>query len=118
MGVILVYDCTDERSFVDIRNWVKQIESNARPDIKKVLVATKCDMVDKKVESEVGKELANELNINFYETSSKLNKNVEEVFTNIVEQIVMKTKKASEELKHDKTVSLSNPTKSANHKCC
>ncbi len=90
MGVVLVYDCTDERSFLDIRNWVKQIDNHAHPDIVKILVASKCDIAEKKVEAGTGKALADELKIEFFETSAKLNKSVDQTFTCIAEQIIDK----------------------------
>ena len=90
MGVVLVYDCTDERSFVDIRNWIKQIDNHAHPGIVKVLVAAKCDIPEKKVDPAVGKALAGELQVEFFETSAKLNKNVEQAFTSIAEHIIKK----------------------------
>lgn len=90
MGVVLVYDCTDERSFVDIRNWIKQIDNHAHPGIVKILVAAKCDIPEKKVDSAVGKSLASELKVEFFETSAKTNRNVEQAFTSIAEQILKK----------------------------
>ena len=49
MGIILVYDCTDEQTFNNIRNWIKQIETHAAKDVAKVLVGNKCDRTDEKV---------------------------------------------------------------------
>ena len=90
MGIILVYDCTDERSFADIRNWIKNIENHAHHNIFKILVASKCDIAEKKIEAVQGKALATELGIEFFETSSKMNKNVEQAFSCIAEQILKK----------------------------
>ena len=38
MGIILVYDVTSERSFENIRNWIRNIEENANDDVEKMLV--------------------------------------------------------------------------------
>ena len=46
-GVLLVYDSTDPMSFNNVRNWLKQIEQNAEPDILKVLVENKSDLLMK-----------------------------------------------------------------------
>ena len=46
MGIVLVYDCCDENSFNNIRNWIKQIETHAAKDVAKVLVANKADKED------------------------------------------------------------------------
>ena len=54
MGIILVYDCTEEQTFSNIRNWIKQIEQHASDDVAKVLVGNKCDRQDKAVDTERG----------------------------------------------------------------
>ena len=51
MGILLVYDVTDERSFNNIRNWIRNIEQHASEGVNKILVGNKCDMLDKKVGS-------------------------------------------------------------------
>ena len=43
MGIILVYDCTEQRTFDNIKTWIKQIDSHAVPGVIKTLVANKCD---------------------------------------------------------------------------
>lgn len=60
MGIILVYDCTEESTFNNISNWLTQIEQHAVPSVKKVLIANKTDMPekDKKVNPERGQALA------------------------------------------------------------
>lgn len=60
MGIILVYDCTEESTFNNISNWLTQIDQHAVPNVKKVLIANKTDMpeADKKVNPERGLALA------------------------------------------------------------
>ena len=36
MGILLVYDITDEGSFNNIRNWMKNIEEHASDNVNKV----------------------------------------------------------------------------------
>ena len=36
MGILLVYDCTDESSFNNIRNWIRNIETHAADSVNKV----------------------------------------------------------------------------------
>ena len=79
-GIILTYDVTDQNSFKNIRNWIKQIEANAQTNVKKVLVGNKCDKPDRVVTEEEGKKLADDFGMNFFETSAKTNQNVNEVF--------------------------------------
>lgn len=81
MGILLTYDVTDERSFNNIRNWIRNIEQHATEGVNKILVGNKCDMLDKKViNKEQGQALADEYGIKFLETSAKSNIGVEEAF--------------------------------------
>jgi Ras family len=100
MGILLVYDVTDDRSFnstpcffffiglpvnltptLDIRTWHANIEQHASEGVNKILIGNKSDWTDKRaVSEEQGRELAQELGIKFIETSAKINEGVEEAF--------------------------------------
>ena len=81
MGIILAYDCTSEESFNNVRNWVRQIEVHAQPNVEKILIGNKADLVDKKViETEQGLALAKEYGMGFFETSARTGNNVNEAF--------------------------------------
>ena len=79
-GYIFAYDITDQNSFQKVRNWIRRIEVNSQTKIIKVLVGNKCDKSDRVVTEEEGKNLADEFNMNYFETSAKTNQNVNEVF--------------------------------------
>jgi len=67
MGILLVYDTTDEQSFQNIRNWIRNIEQHAADNVDKILVGNKCDMISEKVvETSRGKALAEEYGIEFF----------------------------------------------------
>ncbi|KAF0410789.1 ras-domain-containing protein [Gigaspora margarita] len=85
MGILLVYDVTNERSFNNIRNWLSNIEQHAHEDVNKILIGNNCHLVEKKViTKEQGKALADENGIKFFEVSAKANINVEEAFFALV----------------------------------
>jgi len=90
-GIILTFDVTDENSFKNIRNWVKQIEQNAQNNVCKVLVGNKCDREDRKVLMEDGLKLATEFNMKYFETSAKTNLNVNETFSFLTKEILNTT---------------------------
>ena len=115
MGVILAYDCTDENSFDNVKNWVKQLEAHANPGIVKVLVGNKCDCPDKKVESTRGNELAKEYGMSFFETSAKNNINVKEVFNYLAKTV--KDRLSSKEIKNGVRLRY-DKSKKAKGKCC
>ncbi|OIW03960.1 hypothetical protein TanjilG_30236 [Lupinus angustifolius] len=89
MGILLVYDVTDESSFNNIRNWIRNIEQHASDNVNKILVGNKADMDESKraVPTSKGQALADEYGIKFFETSAKTNLNVEEVFFSIAKDI-------------------------------
>ncbi|XP_059574013.1 ras-related protein Rab-13 isoform X1 [Alligator mississippiensis] len=96
MGIILVYDITDEKSFENIQNWMKSIRENASAGVERLLLGNKCDMDGKrKVQRDHAEKLAKEHGIRFFETSAKSSLNVEEAFTTLARDILLKsTKKA------------------------
>ncbi|KAG2389060.1 hypothetical protein C9374_014460 [Naegleria lovaniensis] len=72
MGIMLTYDVTDEQSFLNIRNWMKNIEEHAADNVNKMLIGNKCDLIEKRVvEVERGQQLAKSYGIPFMETSAK-----------------------------------------------
>ncbi len=87
MGVLFVYDCTDERSFHEMHGWIKQIEAQMQPTIVKVLVAAKCDLPDPKVSPAEGQGLAQEYKMAFFSTSAKDNIGVTEAFHALAQEI-------------------------------
>lgn len=48
MGIMLVYDITQEKSFENIKNWIRNIEENASADVEKMLLGNKCELTDKR----------------------------------------------------------------------
>src|SRR3990167_1127539 len=80
-GIIVVYDVTDQKSFDNIKKWLKEIDTFAGGAVQKLLVGNKCDLVNERtVTTEQGKALAQDLNIPFVETSAKDSTNVEDAF--------------------------------------
>lgn len=88
MGILLVYDITNEKSFENIKTWIKNIEQHASADVEKMILGNKCDMEDKrKITKEQGEQLAKEYNVKFMETSAMNRTNVEKAFTEIATDI-------------------------------
>lgn len=44
MGILLVYDVSDEQSFTNVRNWMRQIDQNAAENVTRILIGNKCDV--------------------------------------------------------------------------
>lgn len=87
-GIILAYDCTNQKSFDNVQTWLSQIENNANPGVLVMLIATKSDMVDQmQVAPEQGRTFAEEHKLCFFETSSKTGVNVEESFLTMAKAV-------------------------------
>jgi Ras-related protein Rab-8A len=111
MGILLVYDVTDQRSFdstpspilqspffrlhlltppppIDIRTWFANVEQHATEGVNKILIGNKCDWEEKRVVStEQGQQLADELGIPFLEVSAKSNINIDKAFYSLAADI-------------------------------
>lgn len=48
MGIMLVYDVTNEKSFDNIKNWIRNIEEHANTDVEKMILGNKCDITDRR----------------------------------------------------------------------
>ncbi|XP_066508269.1 ras-related protein Rab-8A isoform X2 [Hoplias malabaricus] len=91
MGIMLVYDITNEKSFDNIKNWIRNIEEHASADVEKMILGNKCDINEKRqVSKERGEKLALEYGIKFMETSAKANINVENAFLTLARDIKAK----------------------------
>ena len=87
-GIIVVFDVTDQVSYNNVKQWLKEIERYACENVNKLLVGNKCDLDDKRqVAHETAKEFADDLQISYIETSAKNATNVDETFIKIAEEI-------------------------------
>lgn len=94
MGIMLVYDITNDKSFENIKNWIRNIEENASADVEIMLLGNKCELEEKRqVSKERGEQLAVEYGIKFIETSAKQSINVEKAFYTLARDIKAKMEK-------------------------
>lgn len=81
MGIVLIYDVTDARTFENVENWFQTVTQHANDDAQIFLVGNKSDDEEnRQVSREQGQQLAQKLNIPFLEASAKTNDNVESIF--------------------------------------
>lgn len=65
-----------------MQKWLQEIDRYACENVHKLLVGNKCDLAsERKVVTEEAKDFADQLNLNFLETSAKDSTNVEEAFS-------------------------------------
>jgi small GTP-binding protein len=85
-GILLIYDLTDESSFISIDRWINNLENKL--DMKNVpiiLVGNKNDKEDeRKISYEKGLKYAQKYNFKFFEMSAKTGENVNEAFLTLI----------------------------------
>ncbi|OIR58790.1 MAG: Ras-related protein Rab-10 [Amphiamblys sp. WSBS2006] len=91
MGIVLVYDTTNEKSFANINNWLSNVEVYCSEDVPMVLVGNKVDEDKKRrVQHGEGEELAQKIGVDFFETSAKTNTNIDELFAALSKKVLEK----------------------------
>jgi Ras-related protein Rab-10 len=123
MGILLVYDVTNAKSFENIAKWLRNIDEHANEDVEKMLLGNKCDMEEKRIiPTERGESIAREHHIRFLETSAKANINIERVFMDLAEAILSKqtaNKEAADANAGDRVlISKQNESRMTNIRCC
>jgi len=88
-GALLVYDITDNDSFVRVQNWVKELRKMLGKDIVLAIAGNKCDLERNRVVSlETAEKYAQTVGAKHYSTSAKLNKGVNELFLDLTKRML------------------------------
>lgn len=89
-GILLVYDITDSASFQKVGGWMTSIKENTEAEkIHITLVGNKSDLADKRViTTDMGRKLAKEYNIDFFEVSARNNQKISEMFDSMTKKII------------------------------
>ncbi|KAG1756205.1 ras-related GTP-binding protein, partial [Suillus paluster] len=85
-GIIVVYNVTDNDTFMNIKQWLQEIDQYAFEGVNKLLVGNKSDLTSKEV-GEYSVEFADQLSIPFLEMSAKNATNVKQVFLTMAKHI-------------------------------
>lgn len=93
-GIIVMYDITDENSFNNVKQWLKEISRYASDHVNTLLLGNKSEMEDcRAVSKETAQQFALTHDIDFLETSAKENRNVSASFMKITQKIMERTLK-------------------------
>ncbi|XP_004677600.1 PREDICTED: ras and EF-hand domain-containing protein [Condylura cristata] len=120
-GVLLLYDVTCEKSFLNVREWVDMIEDATHKRIPIMLVGNKADLRDstaaegqKCVSGHFGEKLAMTYGALFCETSAKDGSNIVEAVLHLAREV----KKRTDEDDSKSITNLSSSKKSTQMKNC
>lgn len=88
VGALLVYDVTQVSTFRNVGRWLKELREHTDPNIVVMLIGNKSDLRHLiAVSTEDGKAFAEEESVYFMETSALDATNVENAFTEVINQI-------------------------------
>ena len=92
VGALLVYDVSNDRSFLNAKKWIDDLRDHAEPGITIMLVGNKTDLCDRnpngrKVPAETAKAYAAANHLLFEETSAITMSRIKEAFEGLLEAI-------------------------------
>jgi len=91
-GAVLVYDVTDEDSFEKVKTWVRELRMIIGDRVQLVVAGNKIDLLDKdnqqrRVDAANAEEYCRSVGAVHFETSAKLNRNIDEMFSTLTQNI-------------------------------
>jgi Ras-related protein Rab-11A len=94
---ILVFDLTRPESFWHVKTWYVDLRDNLQQKVPVVLIGNKKDLPDQRAvtDSEI-MELADGYGFKYFETSAMTGENVDRAFYNLVAQIIMMKRMATD----------------------
>ncbi|XP_053386795.1 ras-related protein Rab-27A-like [Mercenaria mercenaria] len=96
MGFLLLFDLTSEQSFMNIRNWLTQLQTHAyceNPDI--VLCGNKVDLEDQRQISEQrAREMAEKHGLPYFETSAANGQNVAKAIECLLDMVMLRMERS------------------------
>ena len=104
-GIVLVYDVTNAETFESLKFWIDSLKSSLGEDsLPTIIDGNKVDLDDRDISKEDAKKFAQEHNYKYFETSAKSGVGVDELFREIVNQILEKKDKTDEVKEERKSV--------------
>ena len=122
-GVILVFDVTNSETFDNLKFWLDSLKNNLGENnsfLPVVINGNKIDIDDRDISKDDANKFAQENNYKYFETSAKSGVGVDELFREIVNQI-LENKEKTDEVKEERKSIKINENKGNNQKkkgCC
>lgn len=119
-AAIVVYDITNEESFTRAKNWVKELQRQASPNIVIALSGNKADLANKRaVDFQEAQSYADDNSLLFMETSAKTSMNVNEIFMAIAKKLPKnEPQNPGANSARGRGVDLTEPTQPTRSQCC
>ena len=96
-GVLLLFDVTNEDTFNNVSNWMKDVKDNSNKDANETssnialyLIGNKIDKPDRVISRETAETQAKSLGMKYFEVSCKINMNIPEVMARMIMECHMR----------------------------
>ena len=87
-GLIFMYDISKKDSFLNLKNWISEIDNSKLPDVKFIICGNKIDLEEnREVTEEMKKKLSKEFETDIIEISAKKGIKIEEPFDMLINKI-------------------------------
>ena len=109
-----------EKSFENIDLWLKDLKSNASPDIKIFLIGNKSDLAEERlITKQKAENFKNEYELDYFmETSAKTGINTKELFVEVAKLLFKDYCKYKVKKKEGEKLSTKKDDKPSKKKCC
>ena len=87
-GILLVFDVTNRESFDNLSDWLADVRQYGVEGSPMVLVGNKADCANRQVSEDEAQAFAQKLGCQYFETSAKQNKSVDDAFNALVDSCV------------------------------
>lgn len=99
-GILLVFDKSQKKTFNNIKKWYNELKQSV--DIEQVaiiIVGNKSDIEDAEVDLETANNFTSQYKIEYFETSAKLNTNIDETFGTLIDEMMKKDNENKRKIK-------------------
>ena len=121
IGVILVFDLTDRKSFDDLTQWLNDVHAHCDPNAVVTLIGNKSDLeASRKISESEAKAFADLHQLNYLETSALGGDNVELAFQTTASTVLRTVANVNDLMKNNSATQLltEERTTKKNNDCC
>ena len=87
-GVLFVFDISNRKSFDDLKSWYNLYKAE-KENVVGVIIGNKCDIEFRQVNYEEAKAFADNLGLEYFETSAKLDKKIKKAIVYLLNDIIV-----------------------------
>ena len=95
-AIIICCDSTNKESFYNINNWIEEISKYTDKDVDKIVLMNKCDLVqERQIDKNEISKFEKENGLKIMEVSAKTGNGIDKAFEYIIEKLIDKNEKKS-----------------------